>query len=295
MSAIQTNPSDPRQARGLLIADRFRIRQDGPVWIVPSESSDAKYRVDPEAGTCSCPDFETRGLRCKHQWAVEYTITSITDRDGTQTVTKTARVTYRQEWSSYNAAQTHEQEHFLWLLRELCDGIEQPPQTMGRPRLPLSDVICALGIKTYSTLSGRRATGHVRSAETQGILDRAPHYNSGFRYLESPELTPLLKGLIEESSKPLKAVEVDFAVDSTGFATCTYDRWFDHKWGKERSRRSWIKTHIITGVKTNIVTSVEATPTESADSVQLPALVATTSTAKPSLLTTTSAPTSRQP
>ena len=24
-----------------------------------------------------------------------------------------------------------------------------------------------------------------------------------------------------------------FAADSSGFSTCRFDRWFDHKWGKE--------------------------------------------------------------
>ena len=86
-------------------------------------------------------------------------------------------------------------------------------------------------------------------------------------------MTPLLKSLIEETAKPLKAVEADFAVDSSGFSTSTYARWYDHKWGKERSRQSWVKTHIMVGVKTHVVTSVEATPTESADSPQLPYLL----------------------
>lgn len=69
---------------------------------------------------------------------------------------------------------------------------------------------------------------------------------------------------------------VDFAIDSTGFATSTYARWFDHKWGKERTRQTWVKTHLMCGVKTNVVTAVDATPFESADSPQLPALLAAT-------------------
>ena len=38
----------------------------------------------------------------------------------------------------------------------------------------------------------------------------------------------------------------------------------------------WIKAHLMTGVTTNIVTAVEATPTESADAPQLPDLLDTT-------------------
>ena len=86
----------------------------------------------------------------------------------------------------------------------------------------------------------------------------------------------MLKSLIEASAAPLEAVEVDFAIDSTGFATSNYERWFDHKWGKERSRQGWVKTHLMCGVQTNIVTAVEATPFESADAPQLPALLTKT-------------------
>ena len=136
--------------------------------------------------------------------------------------------------ASLRGAQTHEQELFGQLLRELCDGVPQPPQKMGRPRLPLSDMIFSVGTKIYSTMSGRRAMTDVRNAQANGQLDKTPSFTSVFRYLETPELTPLLKSLIEQSALPLKGVETDFAADSSGFSTSVYDRWFDHKWGKEK-------------------------------------------------------------
>ena len=34
-------------------------------------------------------------------------------------------------------------------------------------------------------------------------------------------------------------------------------RWFDVKYGKKEDRRMWLKLHLMCGVKTNIVTSVE--------------------------------------
>ena len=66
------------------------------------------------------------------------------------------KVTCTQEWSTYDDAQMHEQERFVILLRDLCNGIEQPTQTFGRPRLPLSDIVFAVAYKVYSTMSGRR-------------------------------------------------------------------------------------------------------------------------------------------
>jgi hypothetical protein len=34
-------------------------------------------------------------------------------------------------------------------------------------------------------------------------------------------------------------------------------RWYDEKYGKEQSEKDWVKAHICTGVKTNIVTAAE--------------------------------------
>ena len=78
-------------------------------------------------------------------------------------------------------------------------------------------------------------------------------------------MTEVLSGLVKVSALPLKAVEVDFAVDSTGFTTTRFERWFDHKWGKERSKREWVKLHAMTGVRTNVVTSVEISDWRSHD------------------------------
>ena len=186
------------------------------------------------------------------------------------------RKTYSQDWPAYNAAQTHEEERFVALLRDLCDTIEQPPQTFGRPRLPLSDVVFGIGLKVYSTMSGRRAMTGFRNAQAQGLMDKAPSFTSTFRYLENPNLAPLLKSLIEQSALPLRSVETDFAVDSSGFSTSVYHRWFDNKWGKVIKEAQWVKAHVMCGVTTNIVTSVEVTATDSADSNYLAPFVQTT-------------------
>ena len=275
-------PNDPddgdagRQQRGMAIAAIVNVKKNSMGYAVPSQSGNGSYVVNlDDEPFCSCPDFEKRQQACKHVYAVELIIQR-EQPGGTTVETQGVRVTYSQSWSAYNAAQTHEHERFLPLLRELCDGIEQPAQTMGRPRLPLSDVVFALGVKTYSTLSARRATSLVRDAAAHGLMDAAPSYNSALRYLESAELTDVLTALIEESAKPLTFVESDFAIDSTGIGTTTYRRWYDHKWGKERSKQTWVKVHAMTGVTTNIVTAIYATAGESADSPQLPALLGRT-------------------
>ena len=266
---------DTREERGLVIAATSKIEKNILGWKVPSQSSNGSYIVNLDHGHpfCTCPDFEKRQQRCKHIHAVECVIQREIKPDGTSTLTQSVKVTCTQEWPAYDEAQMHEQERFVALLRDLCNGIQQPEYKFGRPRLPLADVVFGVTYKAYTTMSGRRFMSNLREAETKQLVVKAPSFASNARCLENPELTPLLKTLIEQSASPLRAVETDFAVDSSGFSTTTYARWFDHKYGKERSKQTWVKTHLMCGVTTHIVTSVEATPYESADTTQLPALV----------------------
>jgi SWIM zinc finger len=220
---------DAREARGKEIAAKARIRQNSRgLWLVPSQSGRGDYSVSLEnidEPTCTCPDFEERNKPCKHVFAVAYFVVAQRNPDGSTTVTETVTVTsqrkpYPQKWHEYNAAQTNEGDKFQELLRELCAGIEEPVvQGRGRPSLPLSDAIFSAAFKVYSTMSGRRFMSDLREAHKRGLISRVPHYNSIFRYLEDDGLTPILRSLIRQSSIPLKAVESDFAVDSSGFST----------------------------------------------------------------------------
>ena len=104
----------------------------------------------------------------------------------------------------------------------------------------------------------RSGTDHRESVpKARGYLMHLPHYNSVFKYLESESLTPYLYELIKLSAQPLKSIESDFAVDSSGFSTGQFMRWIDVKYGTKEDRRQWLKLHLMCGVKTNIVTSVE--------------------------------------
>jgi len=257
---------DARLERGIELATTRTIQQKGGgAWIVPSQTGKGTYRVyiRKEYFTCNCPDFETRHQRCKHIFAVAYIMLREQNPDGSTTVTERVTVTetrktYPQNWGAYNAAQVEEKDRFQSLLAELCAGIREPQtKRCGRPNLLLSDVIFASAFKVYSTVSGRRFMSDLREAHSRGFISRVPHYNSIFNYLENPSLTPILRTLITQSSLPLKSVESDFAVDSSGFTTCRFHRWFDHKYGKERQQHQWVKVHLMCGVKTNIVTAVE--------------------------------------
>ena len=255
---------DARQEKAVEIAKKAKLTCQGGLWLVPSQSGSNEYTVDPDPQSprCSCPDFEARQLRCKHIYAVEITLKREIVSDGrTQTITETVTVKqkYTQQWSSYNAAQQTEKSHFLALLYQLCAKIEEPIQVMGRPRLSLKDMLFAVTYRTYTMMSARRFTSDMRDALAKGYIAKAPCFNSVFHYLQNESLTAYLKHLIAESAKPLQSIEEDFAVDASGFSTCTYVRWFDVKYGKNESWHDWIKMHVACGVKTHIVTGVEIT------------------------------------
>jgi hypothetical protein len=260
-----TTQLSERETKALAIATNAQlIRKPNNTWIVLSQSGPKTNTVhpDPESPFCSCPDFERRQVRCKHVLAVEIVLKRQIVSDGqTQMLTETVTVKekYTQDWQSYNAAQQTEKSHFLAFLYELCSKVEEPIQVMGRPRLPLRDILFAVTYRTYTMMSARRFTSDMRDALAKGYVSKAPSFNSVFHYLQMESLTPYLKHLIAESAKPLQSIEEDFAADASGFSTCTYVRWFDVKYGKNESWHDWIKMHVVCGVKTHIVTGVEIT------------------------------------
>jgi len=263
MSLNKRQISD-REIKALQIAAKHKLTRKGNVWFVPSQAGKGDYEVrpDPQAPRCTCADYEFRNARCKHIVAVEYVLMRETTPDGGTVVTETIKVTrktYSQDWKAYNAAQTHEKSELQALLHELCKNLPEPVRERGKGRPPLSlpDVIFASVTKIYSTISGRRYQTDLREAKARGYLMHLPHYNSVFKYLESEALTPYLYELISLSAAPLKAIETDFAVDSSGFSTGQFVRWLDVKNSTKEERRHWLKLHLMVGTKTNVVTSVE--------------------------------------
>ncbi|MFN8585621.1 MAG: IS5 family transposase [Dehalococcoidia bacterium] len=282
MSSVNDNAFDaevisanPRAVRGLELAVGMvnRIRSSGDHWVVPSESGEGRYRVYPDEERCTCADYDLRQVRCKHQWAVEFIRQYQVAPDGTETVTEVARVTYRQDWTAYNAAQAEEGERVRVMLSDLCGLVRQPEQRMGRPRLPLDEMVFASVMKVYSGFSSRRFTSELRAAERAGLISHVPHFNSVSNYLSDEALTPILKELIALSALPLQGVEHEFAVDSSGFATSGYVRWFAKQHQRMLDNKEWVKAQIAVGVQTHIVTAVEVSDWTSNDNPYLPTLV----------------------
>lgn len=279
---METSTSDVREERGRQLARMGTIRKTGRRWVVPSQTRPAeRYLVDVEGAACTCPDYELRRGTCKHQHAVLFWIAWGCDVDADGNVTETITVkrkTYRQkDWGAYNASQHHEKEYVERLLRTLCEGIEQPPRKPGPGRTPrlLSDLVFQAVMKVYVMLSGRRMRSDLEMSAAKGYLQHVGHENCVFNFLADPATTAILTSLVEQSAAPLNVIEAgQYAIDSTGFSTAVYDRWFSQKHGKLCSQNAWVKLHIACGTVTHAVTG--AVVTSQSDDSQLPALLART-------------------
>lgn len=190
-----------------------------------------------------------------------------------------AKRTYPQDWSSYNKTQMREKIILINILNELLDNVPFPKtkQNVGRNPIPTRDKIFYLALQAYNIKSSRRCIADLELCKRLGFVEKAPHFNTILKCLKDPALEVYFKHLINVSGLPLQQVEQDFAVDSSGFSTCQFDRWFDYKWGKaEGKERRWRKVHITCGVKTNIITALQITPGNKADCPQFENLVKTT-------------------
>jgi transposase len=267
-----------RQERGLALSKSGRIRHvSGDKWLVPSASGAGQYVVDASERSCTCPDFEERRCQCKHQWALSYARHEVRKADGTVTVTETVRITYGQNLGAYNAAQRHEREHVERLLGDLCLGAVTPPHPGRGPKpIPIADLVYGMAMKVYTGFSARRADSDIRALAAKKKMSRAPSPSSVLAAFDRPEMEALLTRMIEDSAAPLASVERAFAVDSTGFGTSVYRRWYDAKYGKEMKEHAWLKAHAMVGTTTNVITAIRVTDGTAGDSPELPGLVQAT-------------------
>lgn len=182
---------------------------------------------------------------------------------------------HSRNWHLYNLAQTNEKRFFYHLLYELCCIILEPHHGNGRPPCQVKDLIFCLGLKLYCNSSGRRISSDLVHAQGIGYIKKAPHFNTLNDFLRCPETYALLQKLLRISAMPLRYLEDDFSIDSSGFGAYTYERWvrirFSEKY-KEK-RRNYLKGHVCIGTRTNIICDCEITDGHEADINQMPVLL----------------------
>lgn len=273
-----------REQRGLVIAATCRLnRLNDGTWLVPSQSRKdgaATYRVNLDKKTCTCPDHREGGFTCKHYYAAAIVHQRDVLPDGTvietNTITITEKKVYKQDWPAYNKAQASEKRRVRVLLHDLCRRLPARPRVGGRqgtqPHRP-ADAVFSMAYKVYCGLSARRFGTDIDEAHDMGFLTKPVPAMKVTGFMEDAYYTPVLKELIAFSAKPLRAVETTFAIDSSGFGSTRYERWFDKKYGVTRMKCQWVKCHIASGVKTNCVTAVRILDKDAGDCPQFRPLV----------------------
>ena len=260
-----------RKGRGQEIAKSGKLKKEGEHGVVPSQSGHGNYVVSlaMKEPICTCPDFESRHVRCKHIIAVELTLEQSIDSEGNVTFTRIKRITYSQDWKAYNEAQNQEVKLFDELLSDLVSNIQELLQVRGRPRLSLQDeLFCAIQ-KVYSQLLMRRSTSLFEFAKSREQITHSPHFIVTSRILNMTEILPMLENLLSITAMPLKEVESKFATDSSGFRTRNFMQYAEQKYNLKREH-GWLKAHITVGVKTNVITAPRVTKNSGEGSADSP-------------------------
>jgi transposase len=179
---------------------------------------------------------------------------------------KVKQLTYPQDWTAYNLAKTQEKIISEKLLTELLEAVaEKRIFKKGGRSAPLKDKVFCMFVYNYSGFSSRRCISDVKIAHERKLIEKVPHFNSILNYFADPNTTPLIKKLITLTALPLRNVEKDFAVDSSGFSTSLFDRWVNYRTQKVSKKRHWKKCHITVGVRSNIITAVKITQGNTSD------------------------------
>jgi transposase len=269
------------EVKALELTGDPRISFADGVWTVPSQTSPSvRYQVNPSLASpsCTCEHFQLTARPCKHIESLRLLLDrQIKGEPPPPVLPRPPRPTYRQRWVQYNAAQTNEKDHFQALLADLCQAVPELPRKDrskgGRPPAPIGDALFTAIFKVYSGFSARRFASDLREAAERGHVRTETSFGIAWTYLQKPEVTPILHELIRRSSLPLRSVDVDFAVDSSGFGTCKFETWIDEKYGVPRRKARWVKCHLCVGVKTNVVTAVYIGDKDAGDAPQFPELV----------------------
>jgi len=180
----------------------------------------------------------------------------------------------KRDWPSYNKAQTKERQFFFRIADELMRITvpETPTGHIGRPRMPLGDMIKSLLVQKYEEKSSRRTTGYLQELENRRYIEKKPHFNTSLKYLKSPAITPYLQDILAMTAVFFQGMETTIAIDSTGFSTTRFNGWLEKR-HEQKPKRRYIKFHAVVGAKTGIIASLSVTPETAGDSPQFDPLV----------------------
>lgn len=161
----------------------------------------------------------------------------------------------RKRWprneSLYNRIQETEFLNFFEFIRFLSLKV-------CRGRKMRNVIVCLLVWHKFPNLSTRRARSLLLFLQKFKIVNiDVPCFKTLSNYRENNSLQITLDKLVEESSKPLSAIEHDFATDSTGIKTKLFSTWYSLRCKKRIRKRDHLTVHVSVGVKSKIVTAID--------------------------------------
>lgn len=171
----------------------------------------------------------------------------------------------RKRWlrneSLYNIVQETEFLHFFDFTRYIKSYV-----CKGRK---MQSIVCCLLIwHKFPTLSVRRARSFLLFLQKYKIIHVSiPCFKTLSNYRADNMLLRVLDQLIEESSKPLAAIEHDFATDSTGIKTKLFSSWYSLRAKKRIRKRDHVLAHASMGMKSTIVTALNVETKQGKDNV----------------------------
>lgn len=178
------------------------------------------------------------------------------------------------DWSSYNESQANEKPMFKRMIHEISKTVqEHEERAAGRQGYDIQDQLFCLAMHQYTGKSSRRLQGELQELADQGYIEEAPHFNTVLNFYDEAGLYKLLQELIKLTALPLKKVVRSIAIDASGYGTSQYEQWKEVKFNRPDEQKKFLKVHIASGVRTNIITSIEVTEGTSHDSPEFEDLV----------------------
>ena len=243
-----TDPDQARRQRGRSIAAVCRIEERKPgLWVVPGEAGGGSYwvRMDGDPPTCTCEDFAKRQRACKHIHAVRAVIqrraepacaelvapAEATDAAGPSAVREPMSAPAPDLPAGLAGVQRGADPREVRVPGAPDRSLPGHPRAAEGPRggqergpAPGADGGSGGRLRLeglHDRLGAPRLTD-MRDAKDKGHLSHPPHYSAVFRYLEDPGDDADLQGPHRGEPRPLRSIEVDFVIDSTGFSTSRF-------------------------------------------------------------------------
>ena len=131
-----------------------------------------------------------------------------------------------------------------------------------------------MAFKVYCGLSARRFSCDLLDAHEKGFTTKPIPGMKVASFFEDDVFHADLEG-VDCPSAPARSAwsRQSFAIDSSGFGSSRFEKWYDQKYGVTRNKCVWTKTHIACGTRTGIVTAVRILDKDAADSPQFVPLV----------------------